>query len=377
MRISDFGDFVYVPALLPNMPELNAYEFLSSADKEHILPIFEIAKIDQESRMEDAVAAIRKAAANRPFLIDLNKTCAPDPYVPQKQPRDEKKDAERVRRQAESQREYNRRLAELLNPARGFEAWRNLVAEFPAAIPIIQYSDLSAQRLQVLRQAAYFARAGKVGLRLFYPFDEVSVSLAEDVIALFENPSDLLLILDCGQSRLKTLERALAARSAVERIQKTIDLREQPMLRAVCLSGSFRDPNEHGPKQIPILDRKLWLQASESFPFIYGDYASSTRKGPSTFIPSTWIATVFLATKRNWLTYRCENQADPSGWIQGAKHLLAKYADQVPSCWGGELIRKAANDDISNANAPRFWRSARINTHLHVQANYNADDHET
>jgi hypothetical protein len=371
----DFGSFTYVPVLRTRHDEFEGFRHLPEGDRTQILPLFEVGWAGRDSDIDQLRDRAASAAQGHPFLLDLNKAPAPDPFRPTKEARDPIRDRERIDREAEVQASYNKRLGKLCNPAAGYSEWREFVAAAPNAIPVVQWADLTAGRLQVMRQVFILSKTGPVALRIPFPFADAALAFAGELVSIVEDPSRILLIFDCGIARLQYAEKPDAVVRAIDAVASKVDATERSLIQAVCLSGSYPSGSQPGYHSVDILDRDLWREASRDFHFLYGDYAASERLKNSFFTPSSWSASVFLPTETQWHSYRCENLRDPAGWVEGARCLIDKGID-VPNVWGGDMIRSTYEGKGGEFNSPRFWRAGRINMHLHVKANYTRADDE-
>jgi hypothetical protein len=196
-------------------------------------------------------------------------------------------------------------------------------------------------------------------------------SLLPQIVSILESPERLLIIVNCGQGRQFIPRRAEFARAAITRVLSGLDIAEQPMVRAVCMSNSFPRIGHDGLRMSVNFDWRIWREAREGFPFSFGDYGATHRIARGPFVPLDIKSSVVLPLDESWLIYRHENANDPSGWIAGAQAVVAHeaFAD-APDIWGTHLIQQAAGGNISDIDAPRFWYASKVNLHLHRQLGF-------
>ncbi|MBC2861589.1 hypothetical protein [Stappia sp. 28M-7] len=367
--VIDFTSYYYFPCLQLSENEQIGYEKLSDEDKNSIIPIFELSQIKNESSFEDSVKSISDMIEGRPFIFDLSKDRAPPAYVAKNNP----DEAKIVKTQA-AQDNYNKILTSLLSPENGFAEWRGLVQKFPNSIPVLQFTDPIAQTNQILRQAALLSRDGYsyLSIRITEETNTGIFPVIGQIISILDSASQLLLIIDCGQGRQRIAERAEFAKLAIARIQEELEPSQALLLTAVCLHDSYTSPPDGLPKIYESHSWDLWSQASEKFPFLFGDYGANYRhKKTSTFMPGEWKAQVVYPMQESWLVYKHPDAQDVQGWINGSQAILKDpNCDKNNQCWGSELLERARQNDIEGVASARFWHGAKINMHIHRQIRY-------
>lgn len=365
----NFSQYSYLPCLQCSEWEQIAYAELSSEDKDAILPIFELSQIKYEAPFEDSVSSLSSLLANRPFVLDLAKDRAPPSYVPKKNP-----DHARIAKLQAAQDAYNASLTDLLAPADGFATWRTLVQKFPTAVPVLQFTDPETQGKQILRQASQLTKNGfsHLAVRVTEETNEAIFPIIGQVIAVLESAAQLLLIVDCGQGRIRISERADFARKAISRVLEELEPAQAQYLSAVCLSDSYTTPGNAVLKLYDGHSWQLWSEAREKFPFLFGDYGANHRiKKANTYMPGDWKAQVVYPLPESWIVYRHPNAQDSEGWIAGSRAVKAdENFDGKCACWGSNLIERASNGDIDGIASARFWHAAKINMHIHRLIGY-------
>lgn len=373
----EFSGINYFPDLMCTPGEHMGYRRLTGSDKDLLVPIFTLSRRPGAPDLADSIRMIRESADHRPFLLDLDPRPAPPPYVA-RDPADPETDRRRVETETRSQESYNRELRRLLDAQDGFVAWRTFCHDFPQAVPFLQYEDPIADRLEVLRQAAMLARGGNsIAIRIRQDTPLAIIGLVTQIIAVLDHPGQLLIVADCGQGRLRISERAEFARNILHGILSELSMVQRSEVRAVCMSNSFNAPTHSGLRDRPAtnLDWRLWREASESYPFAFGDYAATPRPGTlSSFQPRDWRATVVYPLDEAWLAYRAPNTNDQQGWIDGARAIRERPEySPAPDTWGVEQIQQAAGGDLDSLDSARFWYAAKVNIHLHRQISYSAE----
>lgn len=362
----DFSQYYYFPCLQCSEPEQIGYSELTNEDKDAILPIMELSQIKYEASFEETVAVISSMLQDRPFVLDLSKDRAPPAYVAKNNP-----DHARIAKIQAAQDAYNQALTSLLTPTDGFSTWRTLVANFPNAIPVVQFTDPETQSNQILRQAAQLLKDGyaRLAVRITQETNEALFSVIGQIAAILDSASQLLIIIDCGQGRQRISERAEFAKLAIARIHEEMEPSQALVLTAVCLNDSYTSPPDGILKLYESYSWHLWSQASEKFPFLFGDYGSNYRyKKTNTFMPGDWKAQVVYPMEEAWLVYKHPDAQDAQGWIEGAKAVLdSPSCDKKNECWGSELLAKAKSGNIDGVGSARFWHGAKINMHIHRQ----------
>lgn len=372
----NFSQYYYFPCLQCSDAEQIGYRYLDADDKAAILPIFEVSQIKNEAPFEDSVSAIAESAGDQLFLLDLSKDRAPPAFKPK-----DNADEQKIKRTQAAQDEYNSALMALLKADDGFAAWRGLVASFPNAIPMLQFTDPGTQSKNILRQAAQFNMAGwtHMAIRITEGTSEDLFPVIGQITAVLDSASQLLIVIDCGSGRQRIAERAEFAKKAIARIAKEMDPERAVELVAVCVAESFPSPNHTALKQYDSCSWDIWEQASETYPFLFGDYGAHRRlKKPTTYMPGDWKAVVTYPLPKGWMVYRHQNSQDADGWIEGAKVIVAAlkedhaYEDEgsLPDCWGSTLIVMAESGTIDGVGSARFWHGAKINMHIHRQIRY-------
>lgn len=370
----NFSSFDYYPDLLCSVGEHMGYRHLSAADKDRILPIFQLSRRGSAPDLTEVRQAIRDSAGDRPFILDLDSRIAPDPYEAQN-PQNPAQEARRLAQERAAQASYNAELESLLDPTDGFANWRRTVATFPNAIPMLKFNDPDAEGLSILRQAALLARdGGSLAIRFREDDSESAADTIATLASVLDSIDQLLIILDCGQHRQRLDDRVEFLQRTMRGILAGLEIGQRSRVRAVCMSNSFTAPNNDLFATRTNLDWRIWRRAREGFPFAYGDYAATPRPAAhSSFIPRDWRATVVYPLAESWTIYRHPDAGDETGYVSGTQELLEREDfEPAPDTWGTNLIRRAAAGTAQDELSARFWYAAKVNIHIHRQIQHAA-----
>jgi hypothetical protein len=374
MQTINFADYPYYPTMRCDPSEHIGYRWLHNDDKMMVLPIFELCHYGKRPSIEKSIDQITTSVGERLFILDLCHDPAPPPYV-SSNPKDEQADAKRYAEEKEAQSAYSDFLGEMLNPSDGYIAWRNFVSVFPNAIPVIQHTDTDVTGLQSLRQASMLSKNGrKIAIRLKLTDEKAASNKVIQILSILDSPEQLLIIVDCGQGRLSLKRRIEFARTVIGEIVDGVDTKMRAGIRAVCVSGSYPDPDHQGVKVFNNEDWNIWKEASEIFPFQFGDYSAMNRKiKKSTYMPNKFVPVVSYPTNEAWTIYRHDVLSDYSGWSAGSKVIVKHETfEPAPDTEGVRLINLAAKDSADDAQSSRFWIAAKVNMHIHRQIYYAA-----
>ena len=161
MPFIDFSSFTYYPALCCSDGNHEGYRALERAEKEALMPIFELGQSRHDPNLDSAIELVRSSAADLPFILDLSKSAAPPAYEPKSGA------TQKTLTEREATKTYNALLENLLNPSGGFAAWRKLTESFPNCVPILQFTDASTQAEDILKQCKSLVKGGgSVAIRI-------------------------------------------------------------------------------------------------------------------------------------------------------------------------------------------------------------------
>ena len=367
MPTVDLSKYTYYPSMTSSPPELIAYENLSARDKKSLLPAFELSYRRNASSVMEIIQSVRKATGTDFFILDINQNPAPEPILSKNptQAEQDKYDEQIGKRSA-----YNNDLSRLLDPTNGFASWRECAAVSPNAVPMIIYTDAATQHKNILKQAAFFSRRGtSMAIRMRPDSYVALMPVVSQILSILESEDQLLILLDCGQVRQRgRRSRGIKfIRDAASGVLNDIDPSRQGRVRMVSLSNSFPQLKHGGVEPFASYDWEVWRTAKDVHPMMFGDYAAQFRLPPSAYIP-TGKSTVVFPLDEKWIAYRDPNAGDPQGWITGSRLIMSHESyDPAISSWGHNLIKSAAQGDITGVEFARYWHAAKINLHIHRQ----------
>jgi len=345
-----------------------AYRKLSDQDKDRIMPIFEITQFKTGVQISDAKLQIKSSVEDRAFILDISHMPAPGIYIPKVDP-----DMDKINGQQVKQDEYNTNLSSLLDPQNGFQSWRSLCSEFENSVPVIQFRDALKQSNSILRQASLLSnKHDKLAIRITHNTDENIFRVIGQIIAVIDKVSDLLIILDAGQGRLKKEGRVDFAKNAIAKIKSEVEPSQSADLEFVFLHDSYTTPSAKPLVKYANYAWELWDEVNSEFSVSFGDYTAHKRiSKKNTYVPGEWKATVVYPLDEMWLVYRDANNQDADGWIRGARSVCEQEEfEGVPECWGGKILQNAFDGDLAATSSAKYWHAAKINMHIHRQIKY-------
>jgi hypothetical protein len=365
----NFNEFDYYPDLLCEYADTTGYAKLSEDDKNRIVPIFALNRQRDAADLGDSEKILVNTIQDRSFILDIDKRPAPAAFLP-KTSKNPGQAQQKFEADQKMQAAYNANLAALLDPADGFSAWRKLSQKYGNSVPVIQYTDPSSQKLQILRQGALLSANGQsVAIRVSEDSYKELCPIISQLLAIMIDSGQLLIMIDCGQGRTSNSERAAFAKDAIGMVLLDLDIDQKSRVVAVCISNSYTDPSHSDLKKLQNYDPEIWLDARDAFPFSYGDYAASYRPNAlSSYKPWSWRPTVVYPLDDAWMVYRHQNAGDPDGFVEGAKAIILDLGSEPKvECWGADILRAANQGNLMGADSPKDWRAIKVNMHLHRQ----------
>jgi hypothetical protein len=347
-----------------------AYDHLRDETKDGILPIFELSRrMGAESHsLQAAIDLVHGVIPERPFILDIDKRAAPQPYVSQ-HPANPTQDAARVAVETAAMNAFNAELNALLRPEQGFAAWRALSDTYANAVPVLQFTNINTQLPDILHQAtALTANNRSIAIRVRHTLWQEICALIAQIIGVIPSAQHLLIIFDCGQGRSGIDAKIQFIAEAVDAILAQFSVGEPGALTAVCMSNSYAQPGHDGLRTIANRDWEIWQGARAIIPIAFGDYAATSRdRTLSSWRPFDWRATIVHSRPEAWDIYRHVNANDANGFIVGSQAIVAMPEYQSGGSWCDQLIDGAAQGNIAGFESPRFWHAARTNGHIERQ----------
>lgn len=371
MNDIDFQNHYYFPVLSSGDIEANAYDQLTEETKSSILPVLEVCRRRNDPDMSHSIEILGDRFTELPILLDLDKREAPEPYRSQNPTNVAEEDA-RVAQEQALRESYNEELRRLLRSQNGFQNWREFASQFPNAIPVLQFTNPSSQRLKILRQAALLStNGGKICLRIREPSSEIVCEIAAEIISLIGSSEQLLIIFDCGQGRRGVEEKIAWMVRCLELISASVEIGQLSDLTWVSMSNSYPQPNHAGLRTTENLDWDIWRGASEGFELRFGDYAANYRQPRlNSFVPRHFRATVVHSKDESWLVHRDEDQDNSEGWAIGCREIVSSADNNFIDSECDEAIEEVAVSGIGEFSSSRHWHAFRTSGHIERQSRY-------
>lgn len=334
----DFDSYRYFPSLRSRQWEMRGYSELSPVDKDRIAPMVVLANHGRLKTIAEVSSRVESYTGGRSHIIDLELSPI---YACDE-------------------------CSQLSDPTGGFAAWRTFVDGRPNLVPTALFPPNAPSR-DIVRQVILFEQSkGQVVLRSRSPSADLNTLLA--ILSAVESVNNLLVVLDFGYLRSRLKACVAEAASVINSLRAVDDT-----VRIVALGSSYPKSvaaySDEGVA-LEIEERTLHSALGGDAVSIYGDYGSIH---PEPFEPmqSRFVPRIDLALPDTWIFRRV--RSDQGGYAQCAK-LITKLTDWDPkfadSNWGASKIAAAANDDLTQMNAPAPWIAARVNMHLWQQINY-------
>ena len=331
----------YVPTLGIRPGEMRALEELPEVDKDSMFPLFLLAPWASSKTLEKSFARIEKAFGNRPYFLDTDEAWW------HKSP------------SRESQVEF----LKIRDSSEGDQTFFDYVADYENVVPVIQFKNRNEQQIRTQIQIA-----NRLGRGFGFRFDAVSGLPTISVLNCIEEieHANFVVFVDAGwDSDIATLE--LQATNIINLIRP-----RNSTVPYIVSSSSFPKNFSHvvDIETIGLNSRQLLNNLRRRFNdlrLIYSDWASSKPRsydGGSKPLPR-----IDFATRNEWVLAR--NKKQSWDYQQAAKAIVdSNYWHDRPKVWGSYMIEKTANDDAYSIDSSPKAIAARINLHLHIQANY-------
>jgi len=351
----------YCPNLTIRMSECEALSRLSEPVKDAIFPLVRMQawpnpKKDHGGPIRRSADHIERAFGDRVIGMDLAA-----PFF----------NADKVYK-TEDRREWAirgyREMQALSNPAGGFDAWCNFIAEDVRRIPVVQWSadpltlQLQVDRLMQLGRGIIFRFRRTHGWNLTEAAALTGISLgASPVLMVYDyeqiKPND-----DLTSIGIPAQGAILSANSLVTGGQR------DHVFVASSWPSEFKSFGEEYAC-LPLKERRLFDLLKASPPLVnsgislgYGDHAAvyvSERDPAFKGVPR-----VDYPTAGDWIYHRRKE-----GFEMAASLVRndPKW-DETNNCWGAHRIREAAAGNMEGLNGAGRWTTIRVHLHMHVQA---------
>lgn len=334
----DFDDFRYYPSLRSRLWEMRGYAELPYEEKTKILPIIPLASHHRTRKIEDVAAKVRGYFGGLPRILDLEQS----PVY--------------------SCDEYRM----LLNPDRGFAAWRDFVISQPNSIPTALLSADASIR-DIVQQVRLLERhAGKVVIRSRLP--TLNLPTMKAIISAVDDVNNLMMVLDFGYVKSKASKVVLEAADVINSLRDSNDV-----VRIVIMGSSYPKSTtiyDEAGAAIPIQERAIHAALGGNAIAFYGDYGS-IHPEPMEPTMARSVPRIDYPLPDAWVFRRI--RADQGGYIKCAElitDLTDWQPDLVGKVWGADKISAASVGDIASMAAPGPWIAVRVNLHLWQQIHY-------
>ncbi|KQR32108.1 hypothetical protein ASD74_15045 [Rhizobium sp. Root564] len=334
----NFDQYRYYPSLRTRLWEMRGYRELRDEDKDALLPIFVLSSHGQTKAISDVHAKIDEALSGRKCIIDLEQS----PFYACEE------------------------CEELVDPSKGFEAWRNFVRDQENAIPTALLPPGGPLR-DIVRQVMLLEQtSGEVVVRSRSP--ETDLPILSAIMSAVDSVNNLLIVLDFGYVRTRVKARAVEAANVINALRDVDDA-----ARIVVMASSFPKSvaaYDDGATRLEIEERGMHAALGGDAVAIYGDFGS-IHPEPIQPMQARFVPRVDYPLADAWLFRRL--RADQGGYQRCAEQItqLVDWDPAlVPRVWGAEQIDLAAKGDLTKRSAPGPWIAARVNLHLWQQLHY-------
>jgi hypothetical protein len=332
--------FEYCPRLLTRISEMKALFQLPTASKDLMLPMMAVSPWPNAKHMARTWEKIVEASAGRRFAVDLDRS-----YVP-----------------TNGQRPAVGEFETLCSPIDGFASYYEQLGKVERAIPVFQ---VALDHIEFLRQ---FERVNELDRGFFFRISYNGPQQAfQNLQWLLQTGSEFVLFVDAEWQR-DILLREIWVQGVIQQIEGAED-RVEVVVCSSSFPDSFSDVRQK--KEIEIIERNLFSNVSRRFNQVrmtYGDWGSTRpRQAPT---PMTLVRRIDLSLSRDWVCFR---QSEEESYADIARRICAErdWGSQ-PRIWGVIAIESTANELPGSISAPPAATAARINMHLHRQAQFNA-----
>ncbi|MCD7060279.1 beta family protein [Pelagibacterium sp. HS1C4-1] len=319
---------------------MRGLEELAEGDKSRILPVVLFAPWVGSHSLERSVERIEQAYGNRPFFLDLDRY-----YVGQN-----------------SSNGAQREFRALIQGDNRIDDWKSLIETIETAMPILRHDVSERDLLEQIDWAEHLGRG------YAFRFDDPTLGLNGNVLNALEDieHSELAVFIDAGWAN-DPLAHEFWLRSAVEQV-----LQRNPNVPLSTSTSNFPSSfaNIEGLGTCTIGAREVFNRvraANNEANLTYGDWAST--KPRSYDRGGHPLPRIDYATRSQWVMARSKKEewdfVDAANAIVDSDH----WNDAIET-WGSYMIESTAEEEPYSIDTSPKAVAARINIHLHVQANF-------
>lgn len=336
-----FDQYQYFPVLRTRQAELKGLDMLDDERRAKIIPMLTLGRWPKALDFTRAAEKAEEATKGHPHFLDLTT------------------DGAHLADQQKLLRE----------PSDAFAAWRNFVAQYRNAIPVVQLVANSRVR-DTTRQAQLIERtSGKLAFRI-RDF-ATDTPLVINALSALDDPKSAIVFIDCQYIRNALTAYGAASIATINQLRA-----EFPELMIALLSTSFPSSTisfadaggERG--SIDILERNLHASIGGNEVAAYGDHASIHSVVYDDAPIMRWAARIDYPRNLDWYFERRPQNQTADGYISAAQGIVASDPDiGTRGIWGEKMIIDAAQGN-PHAKAPGPWISVRVNIHLSRQIDF-------
>jgi len=333
-----FEKYQYFPTLRTRQSEMRGLKELDAERKSKIVPLLTLGRWPRATGFDKAAEKASEVMENLPFFLDLTT------------------DTTHLGDQQKLLRDHNS----------GFKAWRDFVAKYDRAIPVVQLNS-DAKVRDVFKQAQALEKTfGKLAFRIR---DFTSdTALAINAISAIDDVSNAIVFVDCQYIRDSFVAYATAAVATINQLRN-----EFPELMIVIMSTSFPSSvipfsdSTQTKGEIDILERQLHARIGGNPVAIYGDHASIHSVVYDDVTIMRWAARIDYPQNLQWAFERRAGDQTQGGFVSVAREIVRLDPDiGTRNIWGEKMIIDAAAG-IPYGAAPSSWIAVRVNIHLSRQ----------
>lgn len=320
-----------------------ALQELPSADKDLLLPYFQLRPWVGARRLQSALDRLHDAYGDRPCFLGIS-------------------EPEGI----EIPREVHRELDELRNPENGFDAWCSFLEQEENArfIPTLLLTRLAEFDAQAQRLFA-------LGRGLFVHIERSAFPAIRQIVArtaaATEGGRDVVFMLDFGRQTHTLLLQEAATAGYIREIQELA-----PQAFVAVSASSFPELFTSIQRQ-NIYERRLFddLRRQGIQRLIYSDRGSA-RAERQTGGGGAPAPRVDYPARTEWLFFRSDGEEGRrSAYATQAQAVIdSGVFDARMRVWGVQMIERTAVEDGEAIVSPARSTAARINIHLHQQLFY-------
>lgn len=340
--LPDAGD--YIPTLAIRPSEMNGLEYLPGISKDKIVPLILLAPWSSAQSLSKAMERVTRAYPRRPFFLDVDRD-----YVP-------------TNLDNGAQEEW----LELRNPANQFDCWKQFWLAYPLVMPCLQLENQSEDDL--LSQIGDIQEEEReYCLRL--ELNRLPENLDLALSALNEiGTADYTVVVEGGWIR-DPLSMYGQAQGLISGPLSELDGRVPIVVSCTSMPKGFQ--NIEGLEATPFSNHDLLDQLRRNTNrenLLYGDWAS-TRPREAPEFRTAPLPRIDYPTENEWHIARSREYN--WGFQEAAIEVVNSAAwDGNLGIWGEEMIQGTADNPSFAIDTPQKNVAARVNIHLHRQANF-------